>query len=116
MNGNPTCRCEQGYAASAQMTFDNTGVGRITMACSEIDGEVPELPLLPRIGEPTIDPGAPGTPSNPGTPGAGNTGTLAGNSNSGGGCSVALGSTSQRGWAALALLIGLGLRRRQRRG
>jgi MYXO-CTERM domain-containing protein len=114
MNGNPTCRCEQGYAASAQMTFDPvSGAGKVTMACNEVDGEVPELPLLPRIGEPTVDPGG-GTPGGTTNPGSGNNGSLAANNKDSGGCSVGRGSSSSSALGALALLMGLAALRRRR--
>jgi MYXO-CTERM domain-containing protein len=115
MNGNPTCRCEQGYAASAQMTVDPaTGTGRVTMACNEVDGAVPELPLLPRIGEPTVEPGT-GTPGGTPNPGNGNNGGLAANSKDNGGCSVGRGPSTSSAWGALALLMGLALVRRNKR-
>jgi hypothetical protein len=88
------------------------------MACSEVDGEVPELPLLPRIGEPTVRPGDTGGPiPGTGTAGSGNTGTLAPNAGSGGGgCSVGLRPASAGGWSALLVLLGLSVLRRNRRG
>ncbi|HEX2879645.1 MAG TPA: DUF2330 domain-containing protein [Polyangiaceae bacterium] len=112
MNGNPTCRCAPGYAASAQMVFDSTtGTGRVTMACNEVDGEVPELPLLPRIGEPMVRPDdMNGTTT---TPGTGNNNTLTNNKDSGG-CSVGHGQSGAGAWGALALLMGLAARRRRR--
>jgi MYXO-CTERM domain-containing protein len=112
MNGNPTCRCAPGYAASAQMTFDPaTGTGRVTMACNEVDGEVPELPLLPRIGEPTVRPDdMNGTTT---TPGTSSNNTLTSNKDSGG-CSVGHGQSGAGTWGALALLMGLAALRRRR--
>lgn len=52
MNGNPTCRCEAGYAATAVTEYDPaTGGSSITIGCQPFDGPTPPLPRLPRVGE-----------------------------------------------------------------
>ncbi|MBM4361077.1 MAG: DUF2330 domain-containing protein, partial [Deltaproteobacteria bacterium] len=45
MNGNPTCRCEAGYAARATTEYDpSTGAPSTAIGCLPFDGKAPPLP------------------------------------------------------------------------
>jgi MYXO-CTERM domain-containing protein len=97
MNGNPTCQCEQGFGATAQVTYDpNTGANNTTVSCVAAVA-IPDLPVLPPPGQTTIRHAA------------------ASSDDSGGFCSVGGGRRSG-GSTPLWLLAGLGaaaaLRRR----
>lgn len=117
MNGNPTCRCEAGYAATAEMTFDaGTGTTQLSMACHEVDGVVPELPLLPRIGETEITIGDMETDNGPvgSTPGSSNNSATQGSSSSGSsGCQM--GGPARGADVGVLALLGLALLGRRRR-
>jgi MYXO-CTERM domain-containing protein len=113
MNGNPTCRCEVGFAATATMVFDpSLGSTALQMSCLEVEGEIPAIPIVPTIGSTTVNP----DDLNQGSPNDGSNDFQGGGNGSSGGCALdPEGSNpSLPAWLGLAGLVGLGFWRRRR--
>jgi hypothetical protein len=104
INGSPTCKCDAGYGAVAQQTFDpNTGSSRTSLTCQLVWPFVPSMPALPPIGG-----------------GAGGTTGIGGSGGSGTRCNAAPAqetSTLSFAWllAGLGASAGFLVRRRRRR-
>jgi hypothetical protein len=98
MNGNPTCQCEGGYAASVLTIIDQTGNATAGVTCHAVKGTIPPLPKLPSVGNAMRTPGK----------------TVIAGGSSDGGCNVAR-SRSGNSLFGIAAALGLALAARRRR-